>query len=185
MWQPQNPICCHYYFIMGPSTPFFFFGFLTLCVFLHLSLTSPLHVTLVLVGASLHGTITLLPFACHIGASWCLPSWYYYFTSFCCCYFPWRCYYCFLSSCCYFPSFRCCYFPWRCYYCFLSSCCYFPSMNCCYFPSCCYYCFFLHCCMVQRANWAKKVAAVLLILATFKTLGQFDIFPFNPYPLFE
>jgi hypothetical protein len=24
-----------------------------------------------------------------------------------------------------------------------------------------------------------------LILATFKTLGQFDIFPFNPYPLSE
>ncbi len=47
----------------GPKHPFFFFGFLTLCVFLHLSLTSPLLVTLVLVGASLHGTITLLPFA--------------------------------------------------------------------------------------------------------------------------
>ncbi len=24
-----------------------------------------------------------------------------------------------------------------------------------------------------------------MILATSKTLGQFDIFPFNPYPLFE
>jgi len=53
----------------------------------------------------------LLPFACHIGACWCLPSFHYYFTSFCCCYFPWRCYYCFLSSCCYFPSMHCCYFP--------------------------------------------------------------------------
>jgi hypothetical protein len=40
-------------------------------------------------------------------------------------------------------------------------------------------------CIVQRANWAKKIATILLILATFKTLGQFDIFPFNPYPLSE
>lgn len=96
----SNPICCHYYFIMGPSTPFFWVS---------------LHCVSSCICRS-------LPFACHIGACCCLPSCHYYFTSFCCC-----------------------YFPWRCYHCFPLSCCYFPSMHCCYFPSCCYYCFFLHC----------------------------------------
>jgi hypothetical protein len=40
----------------------------------------------------------------------------------------------------------------------------------------------LHC---AKGKLGKKIVAVLLILATSKTLGQFDIFPFNPYPLFE
>lgn len=134
----SNPICCHYYFIMGPSTPFF----------------------LVSIHCVSSCICRSLPFACHIGACWCLPSCHYYFTSFCCC-----------------------YFPWRCYYCFLSSYCYFASMHCCYFPSCCYYCFFLHCAKGKLEK--NKIAAFLLILLTFKTLGQFDIFPLNPYPLFE
>jgi len=46
---------------MGPSTPFFWFPYIV-CL-LGFVAYFPLHVTLVLVGASLRFTITLLPFA--------------------------------------------------------------------------------------------------------------------------
>jgi hypothetical protein len=46
---------------MGPSTPSFWFPYIV-CL-LGFVAHFPLHVTLVLVGASLHFTITLLPFA--------------------------------------------------------------------------------------------------------------------------
>jgi hypothetical protein len=99
----------------------------------------PLHVTLVLVGASLHATITLLPFAAATFLGVVITA-----------------------------SFH-------------------PAVT--FLP--CTVATFLHVviivsfCIVQRAKWAKKNRGSILILVTFKTLGQFDIFPFNPYPLFE
>ncbi len=161
MWQPQNPICCHYYFIMGPSTPFFFFGFLTLCVFLHLSLTSlcmshwcllvpPFMVLLLyfllLLLLSL-ALLLLLPFILlllsflsllllSLALLLCTASFHLAVT-----FLPWTVatflHVVIIAS-----------------FCIVASC--------------------------KGQTGQKKVAAVLLILATFKTLGQFDIFPFKP-----
>ncbi len=138
----SNPICCHYYFIMGPSIPFFL-------------------VSLHCVSSCICRT---LPFACHIGACWCLTSCHYYFTSFCCCYCPWRCYYCFLSSC------------W-----------YFPSMHRCYFPSCCYYCFFLHCnfCIVafcKGKTGQKKSRQYFWYWLHLRPLANLTFSPLTPIP---
>jgi hypothetical protein len=121
----------------GPKHPFFFFWFPYIVCLLAFVAHFPLHVTLVLVGASLHGTITLLPFAAATFLGVAITASFHPAVTF-------------------LPFAAATFLGVVIMYCFLSSCCYFPSMNCCYFPSCCYYCFFLHCCIVQRANWAKK-----------------------------